>query len=101
MSGWIGIGEDWYYFDPTAFAGLDGEAYADNGIRFYFNNGRVTEGTWVRNSEGRRCRPRIAKIKASARRAEGNGCFCPADLVRCFGKESENVIFDKRYCSGL
>ena len=53
-AGWIGIGEDWYYFDKTTFAGLDGEQYADNGVKFNFENGRATSGTWTRNSTGKR-----------------------------------------------
>ncbi len=53
-SGWIGIGDDWYYFDNTTFAGVDGNQVADNGISFVFDNGRVTKGVWVRNSTGLR-----------------------------------------------
>ena len=53
-SGWFGIGEDWYYFDATTYAGVDGEQVADNGIAFVFDNGRVTEGVWVKNNVGLR-----------------------------------------------
>jgi len=52
--GWIGIDDEWYYFDTTTFAGADGEQVADNGIKFAFDNGRVMNGTWTRNSTGLR-----------------------------------------------
>ena len=54
QSGWIGLDDDWYYFDKTTFAGLDGEQYADKGIKFTFDNGRVTDGAWVTTTEGTR-----------------------------------------------
>ena len=53
-TGWIAVGEDWYYFDSTSYAGVDGEQYADNGIKFVFDQGRVTDGVWVRNASGLR-----------------------------------------------
>ena len=53
-SGWISVEEDWYYFDSTTFAGLDGEKYADNGVKFTFDNGRVTTGVWVKDAKGLR-----------------------------------------------
>ena len=53
-SGWFGIGEDWYYFDATTYAAVDGEQVADNGIAFVFDNGRVTKGVWVKNNVGLR-----------------------------------------------
>ena len=53
QTGWFGIDDDWYYFDNT-FAGADGEQYADQGVKYTFENGRVTNGVWVRNSEGLR-----------------------------------------------
>ena len=53
-SGWIGIDDDWYYFDKTTYAGVDGAQYADNGVKFNFENGRVTAGVWLRNSTGLR-----------------------------------------------
>ncbi|MBR2152247.1 MAG: phosphodiester glycosidase family protein [Clostridia bacterium] len=55
LSGWVSVNNDWYYFDKTNFAGLNGDCYADNGIRFNFDNGRVTKNTWIRSGEGRRC----------------------------------------------
>ncbi len=54
QSGWIGLDDEWYYFDKTTFVGVDGEQYADNGVKFTFDNGLVTKGTWVRNSSGLR-----------------------------------------------
>jgi len=54
QSGWIGLDDDWYYFDTNTFAGADGEQVADQGISFIFENGRVTKGTWVRNASGKR-----------------------------------------------
>ena len=53
-SGWFAIENDWYYFDSVTFAGVDGEQYADNGVKFTFDNGRVTTGVWVRNANGLR-----------------------------------------------
>ena len=50
--GWQMIDEDWYYFDKTTFAGVEGEQYADNNVKFTFENGRVTTGTWTRSSGG-------------------------------------------------
>ncbi|MBQ8301985.1 MAG: phosphodiester glycosidase family protein, partial [Clostridia bacterium] len=54
QSGWIGLGDDWYYFDKTTFAGVDGEQYADNGVKFSFDNGLLLDGAWVRNGTGLR-----------------------------------------------
>ena len=53
-SGWFEVDGAWYYFDGTTFAGLDGEQYADNGVQFVFDNGRVTAGVWVKNEAGKR-----------------------------------------------
>ena len=50
--GWVGIDDDWYYFDTKTFAGLDGEQVADKGVKFIFDNGRVTKGTWVTTDAG-------------------------------------------------
>ena len=54
LGGWQMIDDEWYYFDKTSFAGLDGEQYADNGIKFSFDKGRVTAGTWVQMTNGLR-----------------------------------------------
>jgi glucan-binding YG repeat protein len=51
-SGWIGLGDDWYYFDANNFAGVDGEHTADNNVSFVFDNGLVTTGSWKRDSTG-------------------------------------------------
>ncbi len=51
-NGWITVEDDWYYFDKTTFAGADGEKYADNGVKFKFDNGYLTEGSWVRDAKG-------------------------------------------------
>ncbi len=53
-SGWFDVDGEWYYFDTTTFAGADGEQYADRGVKFLFDNGRLTTGTWTRDSAGRR-----------------------------------------------
>ncbi len=52
--GWISVDDEWYYFDETTFAGLDGEQYADQGVKFVFDNGRVTDGTWTQDANGKR-----------------------------------------------
>ncbi len=54
LSGWIDIDGEWYYFDNTTFAGLDGEQYTEDAIKFSFDNGRLLKGTWTRNSNGLR-----------------------------------------------
>ena len=53
-SGWFDVDGVWYYFDKTTFAGADGEQYADKGVKFTFDNGRLTTGTWTRDSAGKR-----------------------------------------------
>ena len=50
--GWITVDSEWYFFDNKTFAGAEGEQYADNGIRFSFENGRLLHGTWMVYSEG-------------------------------------------------
>ena len=52
LSGWYTVDDAWYYFDEVTFAGADGTQYADNGVEFNFENGRVLSGTWTRNSNG-------------------------------------------------
>ena len=51
---WIGIDDNWYYFDPVTFAGVNGKQTADRGIEFVFDNGRVTENVWVTTDSGTR-----------------------------------------------
>ena len=53
QKGWVGIDDEWYYFGSN-FAGLDGERYADKGVKFVFEQGRLTDGVWVTTSEGSR-----------------------------------------------
>ena len=53
-SGWQQVGEDWYLFDSTTYAGLNGEHYTDKAITFEFENGKVLDGTWVKMREGYR-----------------------------------------------
>ena len=52
QSGWIGIDDDWYYFDTNTFEGWDGERYTNDAIKFTFDNGKVMEGTWVKTRSG-------------------------------------------------
>ena len=52
QTGWIGIDDDWYYFDKTTFEGWNGERYTDDAIKFVFDNGKVTDGTWVKMRSG-------------------------------------------------
>ena len=51
-SGWIGIEDDWYFFDKDTFEGWEGERYTNDAIKFTFANGKVTEGTWVKTRSG-------------------------------------------------
>ena len=53
-SGWIAADEVWYYFDQTSFAGVHGVYTTEDNVRFTFDNGRLTKGTWTRNSQGYR-----------------------------------------------
>ncbi|MBE7058221.1 MAG: hypothetical protein E7387_03865 [Ruminococcaceae bacterium] len=52
--GWQMIDDVWYLFDKVTFAGVDGEQYTDDAIKFNFDNGRVTDGTWVKMRDGMR-----------------------------------------------
>ena len=52
LNGWQTVGDDWYYFDKTTYAGLDGEKVADQGVAFVFEQGRLTSGRWVKTSAG-------------------------------------------------
>ena len=54
FSGWVMIEEEWYYFDKTTFAGLDGEQAADSHIKYVFDKGRVTSGVWETTDGGLR-----------------------------------------------
>ncbi|MBR4282392.1 MAG: hypothetical protein IKT35_01615, partial [Clostridia bacterium] len=54
QSGWVGVDDDWYYFNPTTYAAVDGDYIPEEGIKFNFDNGRATKGVWVRNENGRR-----------------------------------------------
>ena len=50
-SGWNTVGEDYYYFDPSDFAAVDG-AQKIKGINYTFVDCVLTEGSWVRNGDG-------------------------------------------------
>ena len=52
--GWLTVDDEWYYFDKTTYAGADGEQYADKGVMFTFENGRLVDGTWQDTENGRR-----------------------------------------------
>ena len=54
LPGWVGVDDDWYYFDTRTYAGLDGVQSADYSIEFIFDQGRVTQGTWDVTSAGTR-----------------------------------------------
>ena len=54
LSGWQTVDGEWYYFHKTTYAGLNGNQYADNGVQFIFENGRLTSGVWVTTSSGTR-----------------------------------------------
>ena len=43
--GWYDVDGVWYYFDKITLAGADGEQYADNNVKFLFDNGRLITGT--------------------------------------------------------
>ena len=51
-SGWITVDDEWYYFDKATFEGWEGERYTDDAIKFTFDNGRITDGTWVKTRSG-------------------------------------------------
>ena len=53
-SGWIQIGDAWYYFDTTTFEGLNGEKTADSHIKYVFEKGRLTAGVWETTNAGTR-----------------------------------------------
>ena len=50
--GWIQVENDWYYFDKSTFAGLDGLKSADSHIKFVFDKGRLTSGVWETTDAG-------------------------------------------------
>ena len=54
LGGWQSVSDEWYYFHKTTYVGLNGKHYADNGIQFTFENGRLTSGVWVTTSAGTR-----------------------------------------------
>ena len=54
LNGWQTVDGEWYYFHKTTYAGLNGEQYADNGVKFTFEDGRLTSGVWVTTSAGTR-----------------------------------------------
>ena len=50
--GWQQVDDEWYYFNPKNYAGLDGYQVADKGIAFEFDNGRLVHGSWQELSDG-------------------------------------------------
>jgi hypothetical protein len=54
QSGWINIDEQWYFFNKNNFEGANGQQYADNGIKFAFENGRLLSGSWDKSAYGTR-----------------------------------------------
>ena len=54
LNGWQMVDEDWYFFDKKTYEGIDGQQYTEDAILFTFDNGRVTEGTWVKTINGMR-----------------------------------------------
>ena len=52
--GWQMINNDWYLFSNTTFEGLNGRQTTDTGVKYVFDNGRVTDGVWVTTSKGTR-----------------------------------------------
>ena len=111
ITGWFGIGEDWYYFNPNTYAGVDGE-YTVDGLTFVFDNGRVTKGIWVQHVNGLRywygpsfyrdtsisgisCRPYVIDGKTYLFSEAGymqTGIVC--HLARLFGDKGEFVYYD-------
>ena len=60
VSGWHGIGDDWYYFDETTYQGFDGErssadCHVAYGFTYIFEDGRVTAPVWREVDGGLRC----------------------------------------------
>ena len=46
ISGWVTVDDEWYYFDPATFEGVDGKSKADGSVEFVFEQGRLTHGAW-------------------------------------------------------
>ena len=53
-SGWFEVDDDWYFFAPGTYEGVDGVQIADQGVAFTFDNGRVVNGVWVTSDNGTR-----------------------------------------------
>ncbi|MBR2151821.1 MAG: hypothetical protein IJ944_00860 [Clostridia bacterium] len=52
--GWVDVEGTWYYFDRSTYAGLNGDNYTEENIRYNFDNGRLTANVWTQNSYGYR-----------------------------------------------
>ena len=46
ISGWVIIDDEWYYFAPETYEGVDGKSFADGPVEFVFEQGRLTHGEW-------------------------------------------------------
>ena len=45
-SGWFEVDDDWYLFDETTLAGVDGSWTNSSRVTFEFENGKVLDGAW-------------------------------------------------------
>ena len=54
LNGWQMVDDEWYLFDKNTYAGVDGKYTTEDGITYIFDQGRVTDGVWARDSRGLR-----------------------------------------------
>lgn len=120
-SGWQMAGDDWYYFDPATFEGVDGVVAASavgvnvNGS-YTFDNGRVDKGVWYNDGNGTRYyngpeyyhgRAGVAKIveidgdtyafDTPGYRYEGISTFCLSQWVppECWVMDADGKFIEK------